>query len=101
MIDIKSKEQFDTILQSKNVIVDLYAEWCGPCKRLTKPLEELEQKYDHISFCKLNIDLMEEMGIELEMPETIPCILYYKDSIKIEKLNTSDIRTIETNFILF
>jgi thioredoxin 1 len=101
--EILSKEMFDEIIKSQqNVVIDLHAEWCGPCKRLSKPLEELAVKYaDTITFFKLNIDHMEEMGIDIEMPETIPTILYYKKGQEIERLSTSDLKTIENNFILF
>lgn len=102
--EIESMEMFKTVVNAdKNVVIDLHAEWCGPCKRLSKPLEKLAEKYnDVIKFYKLNIDKMEEMeDLNVEIPETIPTILYYKNGEEIERLSTSDIETIENNFILF
>jgi len=40
----------------KKVIIDFYADWCGPCKKLTPHLEELETKHDDIIFLKVNVD---------------------------------------------
>lgn len=104
--DIKSVEMFNTLLKNKNVIIDLYADWCGPCKRLTPLLEKLAVKYkETVVFSKLNIDHLENdddmKSIDIELPETIPTILYYKNGKEIERLSTSDIKTIEENFILF
>lgn len=102
--EIESTEMFNKIVNThKNVVIDLHAEWCGPCKRLSKPLEKLAEKYkDTIKFYKLNIDKMEEMGnLNVEIPDMIPTILYYKNGKEVERLSTSDIKTIENNFILF
>ena len=102
--EIKSKETFDEACKKhKNIVVDLYAEWCGPCKRLYPLLEKLAEKYkETIVFYKLDIDVLEMMPeLKIEIPETIPTILYYKEGKEIERLSTSDIKTIENNFILF
>tara|TARA_Y100001970_G_C13684924_1_gene579521 strand:+ start:32 stop:355 length:324 start_codon:yes stop_codon:yes gene_type:complete len=64
---------------TKLVLVDFWAEWCGPCKQISPMLEEIsEEKRDIISVVKLNID---------ENPETtqkygikgIPTLMIFKD----------------------
>jgi thioredoxin-like negative regulator of GroEL len=101
MLTITSVEQFSTLLSSTEqplVLIDLYADWCGPCKRITGPLEDLSKlpEYEKVVFAKLNIDKMEEMEItSIVMPDTIPCILYMKDGKETSRLCSSNMMHIE------
>lgn len=101
MLTITSAEQFSTLLSSTEqplVLIDLYADWCGPCKRITGPLEDLSKlpEYEKVVFAKLNIDKMEELDItSIVMPDTIPCILYMKDGKETNRLCSSDMTRIE------
>jgi thioredoxin 1 len=101
MLNITSVEQLSTLLSSTEqpfVLIDLYADWCGPCKRITGPLEDLSKlpEYEKVVFVKLNIDKMEEMEITtIEMPDTIPCILYMKDGKETSRLCSSNMMHIE------
>ena len=40
----------------KPCVIDLYADWCMPCKMLAPVLEELEAEYPNVKFCKVNVD---------------------------------------------
>ena len=40
----------------KPVLIDFYAEWCGPCKMTAPELEAFSQEYDDVKVCKINVD---------------------------------------------
>jgi len=46
----------DVLLSEKPVLVDFWAEWCGPCKMISPVLEEIAGTQDKIDIVKLNVD---------------------------------------------
>lgn len=68
---------FEEVLSSgKPVVVDFWAEWCGPCKRISKSLEELESIYKgKIRIFKVNIDNEPEIAKYFDA-KALPLLLY-------------------------
>ena len=64
----------------KTVVLDMYTQWCGPCKVMAPKFQELAQKYDDVVFLKLdcnqdNRPLAKELGIRV-----VPTFKILKDS---------------------
>ena len=67
------------VLQSANpILVDFWAEWCGPCKMLGPILDELAQEYDgRVRIGKVNIDEFQELAVQYGI-RSIPTLLLFK-----------------------
>ena len=77
----RSDEGFDTdVLQSdKPVLVDYWAEWCGPCKMIAPILEEVASEYgEKIKVCKMNIDENQETPPRYGI-RGIPTLILFKN----------------------
>ena len=66
------------------VLVDFYADWCGPCRTLTPVLEKLSNQYPEVAFCKLNIDDNPESAQKCNIA-SIPTIILFKNGQPVEK----------------
>ena len=61
------------------VLVDFWAEWCGPCKMIAPVLDELAGEYDgKVKIGKVNIDEYQQLAINYGI-NSIPTLLFFKD----------------------
>lgn len=77
VIDISSIQQFEAELQSSEVpvVIDFYATWCGPCKRVTPILENSAQLLGgRVKFLKINVDKFAELSSSYEI-KAMPTLL--------------------------
>ncbi len=78
---ILTKDNFNSEVASHKglIIIDLYADWCGPCKMLAPVIDELEEEYKSVKFCKVNVDNEREIA-EMFRVQSIPMIAAVKDN---------------------
>ena len=53
---IVSGSEFEEVLKNELVLVDFYADWCGPCKMQSPVLEEVANEMNNVTIVKLNVD---------------------------------------------
>lgn len=100
---IKTVTEFDSFLKDhEDVLVDVYAEWCGPCKMLAPIIEQVSSERPKISFCKVDIDLVEEVQQRYDVL-SVPTLLFIRNGQVIKEqigyLPASDIlKLIDTTF---
>lgn len=69
-----------TYIGDKPAIVDFYASWCGPCKKLSPIMEKLSKKYeDKVYFYKIDVDKSSDLANALNI-RAIPTLIFFKDS---------------------
>jgi len=65
-------------------VIDFYAEWCSPCKLVSKTLEKLSSEYDgRVKFYKVSVTKNATLAADLKISET-PSVFFFKDSNNIE-----------------
>jgi thioredoxin 1 len=88
MRHIRTSSELKLVVETHDkVVVDFYADWCGPCKMMTPLLEDLSYEYlNDILFVKVDVDAAPELAQEHEVM-SIPTIKIYKDNKLIDSLN--------------
>ena len=75
--------EFEKEIQGDLVIVDFYADWCGPCQMLAPVLEQLD-KETSIKVVKINVDDIPEIARQFRIM-SIPTLMLFKDRKFIKK----------------
>ena len=81
---INGKEEFEKLVSKGTVIVDFYADWCGPCRMQGPTLEELEKENANLSVLKVNVDDNPDLA-EAFAVQSIPMLLIFKDAKIVKK----------------
>jgi len=73
-----TKENFDSEIKKGVTVVDLWASWCFPCKKLSPIIEELSNEVKQVRFAKLNVDENEDIATRYGIMG-LPTIILFKN----------------------
>ena len=81
-----SAEDFskEVLEENKTVLVDFYADWCGPCKMIAPVIEAVAKEIEHTKFVKINVDEAQEIAMEYNIM-SIPTLLVIKEGKEVKR----------------
>lgn len=83
-----SDDNFDMEVLKSNlpVLVDFYAEWCGPCKMMAPAIDKLSKEYEgKFKIVKLDIDKNEKNRDEFQI-QSIPTLIFFRDGKAVNQM---------------
>lgn len=86
MVKIVNESNFNEEIQSGVVLVDFFAEWCGPCKMISPILDELKEELrGKVNIVKVNVDESSNIANEYNITN-IPALVVLKDTKEVNRL---------------
>ena len=78
---IVTKDNFKKEVEDHSglVVIDIYADWCGPCRMLAPIMDSLEEDYPEVKFCKINVDNDPDLAKMFNV-KNIPMVAFVKDN---------------------
>jgi thioredoxin 1 len=84
VIDL-DQTNFDQTVSGGLVLVDFWAEWCGPCKSMHPIFDRMSKKYRHVKFARVNVDKCQDIAMRFAV-QSIPTFIMFKNGQPVDKM---------------
>ncbi len=74
----------EVLKSEKPVLLDMYADWCGPCMMMAPEIESFAEGTDKVKVCKLNVDEATELAITFGVM-SIPTVLLFENGQEVKR----------------
>jgi thioredoxin 1 len=86
MFSLQTEKEFDNLIGKGIVLVDFFAEWCGPCKIMSPILDSISEKYnDTVLILKVNVDNFPDLAKTYDVM-SIPTLILFQDGEQVDLL---------------
>lgn len=79
-IDLTDETFESTVTQDGIVFVDVWADWCGPCKQFAPTYEKASEEHPDVTFAKLDTEAYQQLAAALQI-QAIPTLMAFRDGI--------------------
>ena len=85
IIEVNKDNFEEEVLKSdKKVLVDFWADWCGPCKMLSPVIDKLAEELKDVKVCKVNVDTEPTISIEYNIM-SIPTLIVFENCVEVNR----------------
>lgn len=86
MARLINSTDFPALVQDdKLLVVDFFATWCGPCKKLSPTLDEVSEEFGHrVNIVKVDVDESEDLAMTYGI-RSVPTVLFFKNGQQVDK----------------
>ena len=81
-VDLSLETLESTIEENDIVLIDFWADWCGPCKSFAPTYEKVSEEYENIVFAKVDTEAHQELAAQFQI-RSIPTLVVFKDQVGI------------------
>ncbi|MBR2786147.1 MAG: thioredoxin [Clostridia bacterium] len=87
VIKLNSNNFQEEVMESnKVVLIDFYADWCGPCKMMSPVIDEIANEVsENVKVCKLNVDESQDLAVKYNVM-SIPTLIIFKNGTVVNTL---------------
>ncbi len=96
---VKLASEPSEIPQAGPVVIDFFATWCGPCKRIAPTYEKLAEAFPNITFLKVDVDESGEL-VNMFNISAMPTFVFLKNGKEILRVEGADMKGLEAGFDL-
>lgn len=75
-----------SFLESKNTVIDFYADWCKPCKEFEPTFDKYKEQYTNINFIKVNVDDYDYLADEYNVVK-VPTFIFFVKGKEVYRVN--------------
>lgn len=79
-IELSEETLEKTVVENDIVIIDFWAEWCGPCKSFAPTYEEVSEKHPDVVFAKVNTEEQQAIAAHFQI-RSIPTLMIFREQI--------------------